>query len=113
MQGTGQKTNGANPGDGLATDSKLIRQRKMQDPNPFFKALLRKPYRHNVVVSPHFYPAGEYSPVPGPNTARKHDCIAYVWDIYCIICLSWMYVSPALIGEFRGHAPCSCILNGT
>ena len=28
----------------------------LTDPNPFFQALLRRPYLNNVVIAPHYYP---------------------------------------------------------
>lgn len=46
---------GTNWGNGFATDANLIRENGLSDPNPFFKTLMSRPYRRNVVVSPHVY----------------------------------------------------------
>ncbi|CAL8461992.1 g1523 [Coccomyxa elongata] len=57
IEGSGQSWQGAmNWGDGFITDPNLISQRGMSDPNPFFTALLSKPYLNNVVIAPHYYP---------------------------------------------------------
>jgi hypothetical protein len=57
IQGSGQTWKGAmNWGDGFITDPTLISQTGMSDPNPFFQALLSKPYLNNVVIAPHYYP---------------------------------------------------------
>ena len=56
IEGTGQGNLSANWGDGFATDSTLISQYGLSDPNPFFTALLSKPYVNQVVISPHVYP---------------------------------------------------------
>ncbi|WP_068470682.1 cellulase family glycosylhydrolase [Candidatus Protochlamydia phocaeensis] len=56
IEGTGQGGIGANWGDGFATDPQLIQQNGLSDPNPFFQALLQKPYLNQVVISPHVYP---------------------------------------------------------
>jgi hypothetical protein len=42
-------------GDGFATDADLVRRFNVEDPNPFFSELMGKPYRKQVVLSPHFY----------------------------------------------------------
>jgi hypothetical protein len=56
IEGTGQGKIKANWGDGFATDVDLIKEKGLSDPNPFFKALLQKPYKTSVVISPHVYP---------------------------------------------------------
>jgi hypothetical protein len=56
VEGTGQGGIGANWGDGFTTDPILISRNGLSDPNPFFKALLQKPYTNQVVISPHVYP---------------------------------------------------------
>jgi aryl-phospho-beta-D-glucosidase BglC (GH1 family) len=56
IEGTGQGGINANWGDGFATDAELIKRCGLSDPNPFFKALLNKPYVDQVVISPHVYP---------------------------------------------------------
>ena len=43
-------------GDGFVTDNATIAANGLSDPNPFFTALLAKPYLNNVVISPHYYP---------------------------------------------------------
>lgn len=56
IEGTGQGGINANWGDGFVTDEKLIKKFGLSDPNPFFQALLHKPYVNQVVISPHVYP---------------------------------------------------------
>jgi aryl-phospho-beta-D-glucosidase BglC (GH1 family) len=56
IEGTGQGDNGANWGDGFATDPGLIAEHGLSDPTSFFEALLEKPYLNQVVISPHVYP---------------------------------------------------------
>jgi len=53
VEGTGQGGIQANWGDGFATDPALLSQYGLSDPNPFFTALMAKPYRNRVVLSPH------------------------------------------------------------
>jgi hypothetical protein len=42
-------------GDGFATGADTIQRFSIEDPNPFFTELMSKPYRKQVVLSPHFY----------------------------------------------------------
>lgn len=44
IQGCGQQKLAKNWGDGLATDPAAIASMGLSDPNPFFAALLQKPY---------------------------------------------------------------------
>jgi len=55
LQGSGQEKAGSNWGDGFVTDKAVLKERQMSDPNAFFTALLSKPYRNSVVLSPHLY----------------------------------------------------------
>lgn len=58
LEGTGQSSMFVNWGDGFYSDSKeRIDQLGMSDPIPFFDALMDKPYKTRVVLSPHVYPA--------------------------------------------------------
>jgi aryl-phospho-beta-D-glucosidase BglC (GH1 family) len=66
IEGTGQGGIQANWGDGFATDAQVIQRAGLSDPNPFFKALMSKPYRKQVVLSPHIYPT---SVTTNPNDA--------------------------------------------
>lgn len=80
------------------------------DPNPFFKALLNKPYRTAVVLSPSVYsteaptpPASSYSPPAwpiGPSPIKVMDTtFAYLAkDGYCVgnDCQRF----PIAVGEF-------------
>ncbi len=56
IEGTGQGGINANWGDGFTTDPDLIKKCGLSDPNPFFQALLHKPYVNQIVISPHVYP---------------------------------------------------------
>jgi hypothetical protein len=56
VQGNGQPGLAKNWGDGLATDPVLVSGLGLSDPNPFFQALLQKPYLEQVVMAPHVYP---------------------------------------------------------
>jgi hypothetical protein len=48
------------------TDPALITQYRLSDPNPFFTVLLTKPYRNQVVISPHVY---------GPSVTNNYNYI--------------------------------------
>ena len=56
IEGSGQGGASANWGDGFVTNSSVISQKGLSDPNPFFKGLANKPYLNQVVLSPHVYP---------------------------------------------------------
>ncbi len=56
VEGCGQGPLGKNWGDGIATDSQIISSRGLSDPNPFFSALLQKPYLNQIIIGPHVYP---------------------------------------------------------
>lgn len=56
IEGTGQLNINSNWGDGFSTDPAVINNRGGSDPTRFFKTLLTKQYRGNVVLSPHIYP---------------------------------------------------------
>ena len=55
LEGCGQANLAKNWGDGMAVDEKLVRERGLSDPNPFFRTLLTKPYLSQVVAGPHVY----------------------------------------------------------
>mmetsp|Transcript_3804 Transcript_3804/g.10936 ORF Transcript_3804/g.10936 Transcript_3804/m.10936 type:complete len:758 (-) Transcript_3804:1267-3540(-) len=56
IEGLGQGALGANWGDGLATADSVLAGSGASDPNPFFRKLMTKPYRKNVIIAPHIYP---------------------------------------------------------
>lgn len=56
MEGCGQGPLGKNWGDGIATDPQIIKSRGLSDPNPFFQALLQRPYIDQIIIGPHVYP---------------------------------------------------------
>ena len=60
VQGCGQPGVAKNWGDGLATDAALLARFNASDPRPFFEALVKRPYVHNVVLGPHVYPPSVY-----------------------------------------------------
>jgi hypothetical protein len=48
IEGLGQGSLGTNWGDGLATNAAVLKASGASDPNPFFRALLKAPYRCGV-----------------------------------------------------------------
>lgn len=46
-------THPARRGNGFVTDKGIIDEFLIDDANPFFKALMKKPYLDKVVISPH------------------------------------------------------------
>ena len=56
VEGVGQGAIGKNWGDGVATDPQIISSQGLSDPNPFFTALLQKPYIDQIIIGPHVYP---------------------------------------------------------
>lgn len=104
IEGTGQGGIGANWGDGFATDPTLITQNGLSDPNPFFKALMTKPYLNQVVISPHVYPpsvTGASSNYAGPGLwNRLSESFGYLTQKgYCTQSQPCK-VFPVAIGEF-------------
>lgn len=73
IEGTGQGGIDANWGDGFVTDPQTILKHGLSDPNPFFKALMKKPYLHQVVISPHVYP-------PSVTGATQNYCNMAIWN---------------------------------
>ena len=55
LEGCGQANLAKNWGDGMAVDPDLVRDRRLTDPNPFFRALMARPYLSQVVAGPHVY----------------------------------------------------------
>lgn len=55
IEGGGQTGFNTNWGNGFVTDKSLIQQYGLSDPNPFFQALLTKPYANRTVIAPHVY----------------------------------------------------------
>jgi hypothetical protein len=55
---------GLNWGNGFVTDKALIEEWKITDANPFFQALMERPYLDRVVISPHLY---------GPSVSHRKD----------------------------------------
>ena len=56
IEGAGQSGLALNWGDGIAADRAIIQSYGISDTNPFFTALLKKPYLNQVVAAPHVYP---------------------------------------------------------
>ena len=57
IEGLGQQSYGSlNWGDGLISDRNTIARTGVSDPNPFFRELLTKPYRRQVIAAVHVYP---------------------------------------------------------
>jgi aryl-phospho-beta-D-glucosidase BglC (GH1 family) len=55
IEGTGQAGYNLNWGDGFVTDKSIIKSTGIDDPNRFFQNLVSKPYKNNVIISPHIY----------------------------------------------------------
>lgn len=55
VEGTGQTNYGLCWGSGFVTDRDIVRKHNIDDASPFFAKLLSKPYKHQVVISPHEY----------------------------------------------------------
>lgn len=104
VEGTGQGGIGANWGDGFATDPALIAQYGLSDPNPFFKALLTKPYINQVVISPHVYPpsvTGASTNYAGPGLwNRLSNSFGYLTQQGYCDGNGNCKVFPVAIGEF-------------
>ena len=64
IEGSGQLGAAMNWGDGYITDATAIRIGGLSDPNPFFTALLGRPYLNNVVIAPHYYPPSVSTSAP-------------------------------------------------
>jgi aryl-phospho-beta-D-glucosidase BglC (GH1 family) len=64
VEGTGQTNMKLNWGDGFVTDISTIRKYDIDDASVFFERLSTKPYRNNLVISPHLY---------GPTISRNRD----------------------------------------
>lgn len=105
VEGAGQGALGKNWGDGTATDPNVISSRGLSDPNPFFSALLQKPYLSQVIIGPHVYPpsismAKEETQVRTVfNTVHTNACI-----LHCIKDLKSYYRCIDLLRS----AACSC-----
>lgn len=55
VEGTAQGGYNLNWGDGFVTNQSIIRATGIEDASPFFEAVITKPYRDNVIISPHMY----------------------------------------------------------
>jgi hypothetical protein len=55
---------GLNWGNGFVTDKAIIDGWGITDANPFFQALMERPYLERVVISPHLY---------GPSVSHRKD----------------------------------------
>jgi aryl-phospho-beta-D-glucosidase BglC (GH1 family) len=55
VEGTGQTSWNLNWGDGFVSDDKMVSKHGISDASAFFDQLIRKPYRNNVIISPHIY----------------------------------------------------------
>ncbi len=80
IEGAGQGALGKNWGDGSATDPTIISARGLSDPNPFFSALLQKPYLSQVIIGPHVYP-------PSISMAQDETQVRPCMRVACPSCL--------------------------
>ncbi|KAI8463446.1 MAG: hypothetical protein J3K34DRAFT_443952 [Monoraphidium minutum] len=100
-------------GSGFATDKATIAVNDFSDPNPFFQALLGKPYRASVVLSPAVYgsdapapPAASYAPPSwpmGPSPVKVMDTtFAFLArEGYCLGADCQRF--PVAVGEFASR----------
>ena len=63
LEGTGQVGMRLNWGDGFVTNASLVQKYAIDDASVFFERLSTKPYRNNLVISPHLY---------GPTISKNH-----------------------------------------
>jgi hypothetical protein len=103
IEGAGQGGIGCNWGDGFCTNETLIKQFGLSDPNPFFQALMAKPYLNQVVISPHVYPpsvTGQTTDYAGPSLwNRLSESFGYLTDTgYCFN--GPCKIFPVALGEF-------------
>jgi hypothetical protein len=105
VQGAGQLAMGLNWGDGTVTDPGLIAQYGLADPNPFFKALLKRPYRAAVAITPHLYPPSVTGLAPmnaSVQTAKLERSIGHIQRPgYCAGADCQQFAS--IIGEIGSH----------
>lgn len=79
IEGTGQGDFNLNWGDGFVTNKTIIKMYGISDANWFFDAVVKKPYKDRVIVSPHMY---------GPSIAMNDRAHAgeklrrRMWDSY-------------------------------
>lgn len=69
------------------TDPAIVKEYGITDANPFFKALLQRPYLERMVISPHIY---------GPSVSSRKD-----W--YKVGGWSWWRVVPCGPGGEGGQ----------
>jgi hypothetical protein len=98
VEGAGQGNLGKNWGDGTAADPTVISSRGLSDPNPFFSALLQKPYLSQVIIGPHVYPPS--ISMAQDETQVGHACLS-PWT-------EWFFPFTPVDrdpSEWRMHAP--------
>jgi len=76
VQGCGQQPLAKNWGDGLATDAAVVAAMGLSDPNPFFSALMQKPYLSQArpCRSPTCLRRAHAEALPVPRRARGRPC---------------------------------------
>jgi hypothetical protein len=88
VQGAGQLAMRLNWGDGTVTDTALIKNYSLSNPNPFFTKLMAKPYRHAVALTPHLYPpsvTGLPAFTPQEHVAKLERSIGHLQQPgYCL-----------------------------
>ncbi|KIZ06214.1 hypothetical protein MNEG_1745 [Monoraphidium neglectum] len=104
VEGGGQGAyKGINWGNGFITNTTLIESMshdwttRITDANPFFKALMKRPYLDRVVISPHVY---------GPSVSNRRDGMAVGPTLWEALDTSFGYLNQARnFGGGGGAAP--------
>lgn len=106
IEGSGQGGISANWGDGFATNSTVISQNGLSNPNSFFQSLASRPYLNQVVLSPHVYPPSVTGAGTNFNGNGLYNRLSTSFGNlsktgYCISGVCHRY--PIAIGEFGSN----------
>lgn len=107
VEGTGQTQMRLNWGDGFVTDPDIVKRFKIDDASEFFERLSIKPYKNNLIISPHLYgPTISNNRVTSSGAAlfeRLNASFGYLYSRgYCTRAIQpkECMVFPIIIGEF-------------
>lgn len=94
IEGTGQTGFKLSWGNGFVVNQTIINKYGIDDPNWFFQALLKKPYRARVIISPHLY---------GPSvTGQAEMSSKQIWEQFDASFGRFVQGNkyPVILGEF-------------